>query len=62
MVSNLRFREAEANNVHLENIFKKDYKIQYKKKLSGKIKLYVSGKNALRGLSDVLSLYMRELH
>ncbi|MFZ5353873.1 MAG: hypothetical protein ACOZCL_14275 [Bacillota bacterium] len=61
MISNIRFRDTDIN-CNIEYIFKKDIKIKYKKKLAGKVRLYISEKNAVKGLSGILSLYRRELH
>ncbi len=61
MISSVKSQENGFDS-RLENIFKRDVKVKYKVKLSGKVKLYVSDKNAIKGLSGVLSLYKREFH
>lgn len=51
-----------GQNYQIVNIFRKDLKIRYNKKLTGKVRLYVSEKNALKSISGILSLYEHSLH
>lgn len=46
----------------IDKFFKKDYKIKYNKKLSGKIRLYISERNSVEDLSSIVTLYKKELH
>lgn len=63
MVANLRLDSGELNHSkQVVNFFKRNVKIKYNKKLSGKVRLYVSEKNGLRSLTGVLSLYENSLN
>lgn len=63
MVANLRLdSNGLKHSKQIANFFKKDVKIKYNKKLSGKVRLYVSEKNGLRNLTGVLSLYENSLN
>lgn len=63
MVANLRLDSSGLKHSgQVVNFFKKDIKIKYNKKLSGKVRLYVSEKNGLRSLTGVLSLYENSLN
>ena len=42
--------------------FKKGVKIRYNKKLTGKVSLYISEKNSVKSISDILSLYENRLN
>lgn len=46
----------------IDKFFKKDYKIKYNKKLSGKIRLYISERNSIKELNGIITLYKKELH
>lgn len=63
MVANLRLDSNGLNHSkQVVNFFKRNVKIKYNKKLSGKVRLYVSEKNGLRSLTGVLSLYEHSLN
>lgn len=63
MVAYLRVDSSGMkHNRQVANFFKKGAKIKYNKKLSGKVRLYVSEKNGLKSLSGVLSLYENSLN
>jgi hypothetical protein len=46
----------------IASFFKKGSKIRYSKKLTGKVKLYISDKNSMRSMNEVLSLYENSLN
>ena len=61
MVSGIRMEQPEGSR-NLVHIFNKECKIRYNKKLSGKVRLYVSEKNGLKFINGILSLYKHNLH
>ncbi|MGE5630821.1 MAG: hypothetical protein ACM3TR_06950 [Caulobacteraceae bacterium] len=63
MVANLKADSIGIkHNKEIVKFFKTSTKIVYSKKLSGKIRLYVSEKNVLKSLNGVLSLYENSLN
>lgn len=54
--------DSEQKQFNINNFFKKNYKIKYNKRLSGKVRLYISDKNAIKDLSSIVTLYKKELH
>jgi len=63
MVANIRLDDTEVKeNKQITNFFKKGVKIRYNKKLTGKVKLYISEKNSMRSMNDILSLYEDKLN
>lgn len=61
MITHINLENTDNRFNIINNFFKKDYKIKYNKKLSGKVRLYVSEKNAIKNLKGIVSLYRREL-
>jgi hypothetical protein len=57
MVANIRLDDTEVKEAkQVASFFKKGVKIRYNKKLTGKVRLYISEKN------DILSLYEDRLN
>lgn len=61
MITHINLENTESQHHDINNFFKKECRISYRKKLSGKIKLYISEKNDIKGLSGLAKLYKREL-
>jgi hypothetical protein len=61
MITHINLENADNQFTVINNFFKKEYKITYNKKLSGKVRLYVSERNAIKNLKGIVSLYKREL-
>lgn len=61
MITHINLENTDNQFNVINNFFKKDYKISYNKKLSGKVRLYVSERNAIKNLKGIVSLYKREL-
>lgn len=63
MVASIR---PDSNGIvhtkQISSFFKKGVKIKYNKKLTRKVRLYISEKNTIRSMSDVLSLYENSLN
>lgn len=63
MVSSIRLvAEPEKQIIQINNFFRKDLKIKYSRKLSGKVRLYISEKNALKSISGILTVYENALN
>ena len=63
MTANIRLDNNEVKQTkQIIRFFKKDIKIRYNKKLTGKVKLYISEKNSMKNISDILSLYENRLN
>jgi hypothetical protein len=63
MVANIKLNNSEVKQVkQIVSFFKKDTKIRYNKKLTGKVRLYISDKNSMKNMNDVLSLYENSLN
>lgn len=62
MMTNLNTNQINNKNINIANFFNRDKKIRYKTIFRGKKRLYVSDKNIIKDLSQVLSLYSGELH
>lgn len=61
MITHINLENVD-NQYHIINkFFKKEYRVSYKKKLSGKIKLYISEKNTVKNINGLVALYKREL-
>ena len=61
MFAQINIENIENQNQIIGKFFKKEYKVSYNKKLTGKIKLYISEKNTLRNINGLVVLYKREL-
>lgn len=63
MIANTRpSTEPDKQIAYLNKFFRKDFKIKYSRKLSAKVRLYVSEKNALKSITNILSLYQQNLN
>jgi hypothetical protein len=63
MVANIKLENSEVKQVkQIVSFFKKGAKIRYNKKLTGKVRLYISDKNSMRSMNDILSLYENSLN
>jgi hypothetical protein len=63
MVANIRLDDTEVKETkQITRFFKKGVKIRYNKKLTGKVRLYISEKNSVKGMNDILSLYEDRLN
>ncbi len=62
MITHINLDNEQNQFNIIDKFFKKDYKIKYNKKLSGKIRLYISERNAIKDLSNIVTLYNKELH
>ncbi|OGO78264.1 MAG: hypothetical protein A2Y23_15660 [Clostridiales bacterium GWB2_37_7] len=61
MVTHINLENIDNQNPIIYKFFKKEYRVSYNKKLSGKIRLYISEKNTVRNMSGLVMLYKREL-
>jgi len=56
MTASIRLDNNEAKQTkQIIRFFKKGVKIRYNKKLTGKVRLYISEKNSVKNISDILS-------
>lgn len=63
MVGNLKLDNGEVKQAkQIANFFKKGSKIRYNKKLTGKVRLYISDKNSMKSMNEILSLYENSLN
>ncbi len=63
MTASIRLDNNEAKQTKkIIRFFKKGVKIRYNKKLTGKVRLYISEKNSVKNISDILSLYENRLN
>ncbi|KUO72397.1 MAG: hypothetical protein APF77_06115 [Clostridia bacterium BRH_c25] len=63
MVANIKLDNSEIKQTkQITSFFKKGAKIRYNKKLTGKIRLYISEKNSIKGMNGILSLYEDSLN
>jgi len=63
MVANIKLDNNEVKQTkQIVSFFKKGVKIRYNKKLTGKVRLYISEKNSMKSMNDVLSLYENSLN
>lgn len=63
MTANIRLDNNEAKQTkQIKSFFKKGIKIRYNKKLTGKVRLYISEKNSVKNMNDILSLYEDSLN
>lgn len=63
MVASIKLDNSEVKQVkQIASFFKKGYKIKYNKKLTGKVRLYISEKNSTKSMNDILSLYENNLN
>lgn len=62
MITNINLENEENKFYNINKFFKKDYKIKYNRKLSGKVKLYISERNEAKNFSRIALLYKNELH
>ena len=63
MTASIRLDNNEAKQTkQIISFFKKGVKIRYNKKLTGKVRLYISEKNSVKSISDILSLYENRLN
>lgn len=61
MIPQINIENIENQNQVIDKFFKKEFRVSYNKKLSGKIKLYISEKNTIRNIKDLVVMYKREL-
>ncbi|MDF2592279.1 MAG: hypothetical protein K0S75_1745 [Clostridia bacterium] len=61
MFAQINIENIENQNQIIGKFFKKEFRVNYNKKLTGKIKLYISEKNTLRNISGLVAIYKREL-
>jgi len=61
MITHINLENLDIQNPIINKFFKKEYKVSYNKKLSGKVRLYISEKNSIRNISGLLTLYKRDL-
>lgn len=63
MVANIKLENGEVKQTkQIVNFFRKGVKIKYNKKLTGKVRLYISEKNSVKSMDDILSLYENSLN
>jgi len=63
MVASIKLDNNDVRqNKQIISFFKKGKKIKYNKKLSGKVRLYISEKNSMKSVNDILSLYESNLN
>lgn len=63
MTASIRLDNNEVKQTkQVISFFKKNVKIRYNKKLTGKVRLYISEKNSVKNISDILSLYENSLN
>lgn len=63
MVASIKLDNNDVRqNKQIISFFKKSKKIKYNKKLSGKVRLYISEKNSMKNFNDILSLYESNLN
>ena len=63
MAANIRLDNNEVKQTkQIISFFKKGVKVRYNKKLTGKVRLYISEKNSMKGMNDILSLYEDRLN
>jgi hypothetical protein len=61
MIGQINIENIENQNQMIDKFFKKEYRVSYNKKLTGKIKLYISEKNTIRNIKDLVVMYKRQL-
>lgn len=61
MIPQINIENIENQNHIIDKFFKKEFRVNYNKKLTGKIKLYISEKNTIRNIKDLVMIYKREL-
>ena len=63
MTAGIRLDNNEVKQTkQIISFFKKGVKVRYNKKLTGKVRLYISEKNSVKNISDILSLYENRLN
>ncbi|HOS68943.1 MAG TPA: hypothetical protein PLG67_02055 [Bacillota bacterium] len=63
MTASIRLDNNEVKQTkQIISFFKKGVKVRYNKKLTGKVRLYISEKNSVKNISDILSLYENRLN
>ncbi len=63
MATKLKLDSNEIRQTRqVAKFFKKGIKIRYNKKLTRKVRLYVSEKNSLKSMNGILSLYEERLN
>jgi len=63
MTAGIRLDNNEVKQTkQIISFFKKGVKIRYNKKVTGKVRLYISEKNSVKSISDILSLYENRLN
>lgn len=63
MTASIRLDNNEVKqSKQVKSFFKKNVKIRYNKKLTGKVRLYISEKNSVKNINDILSLYENSLN
>lgn len=61
MVAHINLENTENQHHIINEFFKKNYKVIYKKKLTGNIRLYISEKNSIKHITNMMMLYKRDL-
>lgn len=63
MVASIKLDNNDVRtDKQITSFFKTSRKIKYNKKLTGKVRLYISDKNSIRSVNDILSLYENSLN
>lgn len=63
MVASIKLDNNDVReDKQIASFFRKGRKIRYNKKLTGKVRLYISDKNSIRSVNDILSLYENSLN
>ena len=63
MVASIKLDNNEVRpNKQITSFFRRGTKIRYNKKLTGKVRLYISEKNSMKSFNDILSLYENSLN
>jgi hypothetical protein len=61
MIAHINLENTEYQYHEINKFFKKEYRVSYNKKLSRKIKLYISEKNTIKKVNGLATLYKRDL-
>jgi hypothetical protein len=63
MVGSIKLDNNEVKQKkQIVSFFKSGSKIKYNKRLTRKVRLYISEKNSIKGINDILSLYENSLN
>lgn len=61
MITHINLENTDNQYYIINKFFKREFKVNYNKKLSGKIKLYISEKNTIKNIDGLVAMYKREL-